>query len=82
MTNRKILIISLVVFFICLIGKILLWEKLSEPPILPATSEISREEALRLANQVLEKECNLSFSQIERIKWTKGPDVENLKRKI
>lgn len=80
--NNKILIISLVIFFICLIGKILLWQRLSEPPIPPAVAEISKDNALELANQSLGKKCNLSFSQIERVGWTKAPDIEILKREI
>ncbi|MCD6550294.1 hypothetical protein J7K24_01995 [bacterium] len=53
------------------------WEQIPSTII-----EISKEEALKLANQALEKECNLNFSQIERIKWTEGPDIENLKKEI
>jgi len=80
--NNKVLIISLVIFFICLVGKILLWQRLSEPPIPPAAAEISKDNALELANQSLGKKCNLSFSQIERVGWTKALDIEDLKREI
>jgi len=80
--NQKIILIGFVVL-ISLISGILLWQKISQQyPISPQILEISKEKALKLANHALEKECNLSFSQIERINWTKGPDVENLKREI
>ena len=83
MTTKTKILAGVLVMGIVLIGGWWIWNSYFEKiSVNKTTSEISKEKALKLANQILEEECNLSFSQIERISWTKGPEVENLKREI
>jgi len=82
-TKTKILIVVAAVFLIILTSAVLVWKKQRKPIQLQnitTTSEISKEKALKLANQAIEEECETTFPDVEKTTWNiQGPGFENLK---
>ena len=81
-SNIKILIGVLVVG-ILFVGGLWIWKsqrELTQSSVTPTITEISREEALELANQVIQPKCEATFTEIKKIVWNmEGPGFESLK---
>jgi len=83
MDSKVKILIGILVVGILLIAGWWVWksqQEITQSPVAPTITEISREEALELANQVIQPKCEATFTEIKKIVWNmEGPGFENLK---
>ena len=83
MDSKIKILIGVLVVGVLLVGSWTIWksqQEITQSSVTPTITEISRKEALELANQVIQPKCEATLTGIKKIVWNmEGPGFENLK---